>query len=914
MLVLLVITLSLFFHGVFLPGHTLFSNDGPLARLMSECHKLPERFTGCWQDLNSAGYREPGAMPDISYGLLLLLKPVGFSKFYALAALTMLGLGAWCFFRQSGLAPPACILGGLAAVFNSSFFSVACWGIAGHCIAIGMIFFALAALADTSSPRRWLRVLLAGFAVGMAVTEGADLGAIFSLYVAAFILYGAWFRGGSRAGNLTAGAGRVALVAVCAAMVSAQAISELVATNVIDVTTPKMGAHTAAERWDWATQWSLPKRETLSAVVPGIFGYRTDTPEGGYYWGNIGRDPAWLHYDENGQAGPKPAGFPRYTGGGFYAGVTAVLIALWAALQALRRKNSVFTPAERRVLWFWLAAGATALLLAYGRYAPFYGIVYQLPGFSKIRNPVKFLDVMSFAIVVLFAFGVDGLWRRYMRPADARITPRWTGVLNWWRSATGFDKNWMRGCRLALVLSLVAWIIYAFSSDSLQDYMARVQISRDATNSIAAFSIRQVGWFVLFFVLTAGLMLLIISGRFSGPSARWGAIALGLLLVADLGRADLPWIIFWDYEAKYESNPIVDSFKGNPWEHRVAEFPLRAPPQYRPLESLYRLIWLQQLFPYYNIQSLDFVQMSRMPDDLADYNAAFKPTTVADAGVVAREWQLTNTRYLLGAASILDFLDRSLGAAAPPLKIVTRFNVVPKPGGVETPGMDQMTAVPDTNGDYAVFEYPDTLPRAKLFSNWQVNPSDRESLEQLTNPSFDPAHTVIVAGGTPVPAPSAANQDPGTVEITSYAPKNVVLKSDVHTPAVLLLNDRFEPFWKVAVDGKPETLLRCNYLMRGVYLEPGMHTVEFNYQTPFHALYISLAALGVGVMLLGVVVVAERRAPVALPSPAPTPVPSSVQAPRPQPLPAPKSPTPKAAPPVPAGNKQRKRANAKSRR
>jgi hypothetical protein len=45
-------------------------------------------------------------------------------------------------------------------------------------ISVGMIFFALAALADTSSPARWLRVVLAGLAVGMAVTEGADIGAL----------------------------------------------------------------------------------------------------------------------------------------------------------------------------------------------------------------------------------------------------------------------------------------------------------------------------------------------------------------------------------------------------------------------------------------------------------------------------------------------------------------------------------------------------------------------------------------------------------------------------------------------------------------------------------------------------------------------------------------------------------------
>ena len=102
----------------------------------------------------------------------------------------------------------------------------------------------------------------------------------------------------------------------------------------------------------------MPKRETLSLVVPGIFGYRTDTLGGGTYWGKIGRDPAWIHYDEQGQVGPKPDGFPRFTGSGNYIGVTALLVALWAALQALRRKNSVFTLTERRMLWFWLAMGA----------------------------------------------------------------------------------------------------------------------------------------------------------------------------------------------------------------------------------------------------------------------------------------------------------------------------------------------------------------------------------------------------------------------------------------------------------------------------------------------------------------------------------------------------------------------------
>ena len=83
----------------------------------------------------------------------------------------------------------ACIVGGLAAALNSSFFSAACWGVAAHPLTIGLSFFALAALVDTSSRLRWLRVAVAGLTVGMGVMEGADIGAIFSVYVAAFMMY-----------------------------------------------------------------------------------------------------------------------------------------------------------------------------------------------------------------------------------------------------------------------------------------------------------------------------------------------------------------------------------------------------------------------------------------------------------------------------------------------------------------------------------------------------------------------------------------------------------------------------------------------------------------------------------------------------------------------------------------------------
>lgn len=66
----------------------------------------------------------------------------------------------------------------------------------------------------------------------------------------------------------------------------------------------------------------------------------------------------------------------------------------------------------------------------------------------------------------------------------------------------------------------------------------------------------------------------------------------------------------------------------------------------------------------------------------------------------------------------------------------------------------------------------------------------------------------------------------------AFAPKEILLQAKTEVATVLLLNDRFDPQWTVTVDGKPATLLRCNYIMRGVQLDPGVHTVRFNFKIP----------------------------------------------------------------------------------
>jgi hypothetical protein len=702
----------------------------------------------------------------------------------------------------------------------------------------------------------------------MAVSEGADIGAIFSVVVAAVVMFQALTTERPFGLRVVLGVARVAILAAFAMFLAAVAIVVLFSTQVQGVAGTQQDVQSKEQRWDWATQWSLPKKEALGLVIPGVFGYRMDTLQGGNYWGGVGRDPNWDRWFAAGGQGQPPVGFMRFTGGGNYSGTLVVLIAVWAALQGFRRKGSVFSLSNRHWLWFWSVAAVVSLLLAFGRFGVLYRLLYVvIPYFSTIRNPTKFLYVLSCALVILFAYGVHGLLRCYMAPGEASAG---LSLKAWWQRVRGFDRRWVIGCGVAVGASLVGWLIYASSREDFVKYLQTVQFDAQTAQSIAQFSISQVGWFIVLLGMAIWVVLQILSGGFAGPRARWGILAMGLFVVLDLGRANQPWIINWDYQRKYATNPIIDRLRDKPYERRVAILPdwlsraVKAPPELAVLDQLYRIEWAQHLFLYYNIQSLDIVQMPRMPEDLMAFETALQPRTGADVSrVVARRWELTNTRYLLGPAAFVDLLNQQIDPPKHRFKIAERFEVVPKPGVVSPTKLEELTAVPATNGNFALIEFTGALPRAALYSNWQQSTNDQATLQTLADPGFDPHSLVVVNSPVPVPpAGATTNQPAGTVEFTGYAPKRIRLQVNATTPAVLLLNDRYDPNWRVLVDGKPESLLRCNYLMRGLYLTPGKHEVQFSFEPTNRVFYVSLAAVGLA-FLLSLVLLAYRGQPAA---------------------------------------------------
>jgi hypothetical protein len=151
-----------------------------------------------------------------------------------------------------------------------------------------------------------------------------------------------------------------------------------------------------------------------------------------------------------------------------------------------------------------------------------------------------------------------------------------------------------------------------------------------------------------------------------------------------------------------------------------------------------------------------------------------------------------------------------------------------------------------------IYEYPDYLPRAALFSNVDVVADDPAALVRLGDPALDIFRTAVVSSQGLDPADAAAisgidSRPPERVRaagILSYASQEVTIDAAVEHPSLLVLNDSNYPGWKVYVDGRRSHWIPANYLFRGVLLPPGRHLVRFAYEPASFALGAAISGTG----------------------------------------------------------------------
>ncbi len=170
----------------------------------------------------------------------------------------------------------------------------------------------------------------------------------------------------------------------------------------------------------------------------------------------------------------------------------------------------------------------------------------------------------------------------------------------------------------------------------------------------------------------------------------------------------------------------------------------------------------------------------------------------------------------------------------------------------EFPMDDEDLTLLKVMGRTHVYENERALPRAFVVGQVKVISDDEKVLSELA--LFDPKELAILEEKPDwtLDAPSLFQE----AEVTFYSPNKIGIQADLSTPGLLVLSELWYPGWRAYDNSRDVKIHRADYVLRGVYLGAGQHTVEFVYD-PFSfkaGRWISAGtALGLVVYLISVI-------------------------------------------------------------
>ncbi len=156
------------------------------------------------------------------------------------------------------------------------------------------------------------------------------------------------------------------------------------------------------------------------------------------------------------------------------------------------------------------------------------------------------------------------------------------------------------------------------------------------------------------------------------------------------------------------------------------------------------------------------------------------------------------------------------------------------------------------SGKSIVQKNPNALGNAWLVKNikWVNNADDEiESLNEFT-----PEQTAVIDKRYTDVDISSRYTGQGTLQLVEYKPNKLTYEYDIEAPQFAVFSEIFykgNEDWKAYVDGKYINHYRVNYILRGMELPAGRHTIMFKFEPRSYYLggYVSLA--GSAIILLG---------------------------------------------------------------
>src|SRR6185437_8703339 len=174
--------------------------------------------------------------------------------------------------------------------------------------------------------------------------------------------------------------------------------------------------------------------------------------------------------------------------------------------------------------------------------------------------------------------------------------------------------------------------------------------------------------------------------------------------------------------------------------------------------------------------------------------------------------------------------------------------------------------------DGVVYSNANALPRVFVVDRQRTVAGDKAALAAVTAPGFNSHGLAVTERRVPgIPQAPTTLVPTGTLTVgvpidtsarlASYGAEKVVIDATATNRSLLVLTDSFYPGWKATVDGKPASIERVDYVLRGVSIGPGHHTIVMRYQPTSWRIgwIVSLVALLALLGALASVWIGKRR-------------------------------------------------------
>ncbi|MBI5851577.1 MAG: hypothetical protein HZB39_11225 [Planctomycetes bacterium] len=162
----------------------------------------------------------------------------------------------------------------------------------------------------------------------------------------------------------------------------------------------------------------------------------------------------------------------------------------------------------------------------------------------------------------------------------------------------------------------------------------------------------------------------------------------------------------------------------------------------------------------------------------------------------------------------------------------------------------------DTEVD--VWENPGAMPKAFAASALEVIEDGTARVDRIASATFDPRIAVLARDSEAAArwrASRAASAAPdAVVELVRYEPREIELRVSATRPELIVVNDAFAPGWHAHARndaGERELVVeRVDHALRGIWVEPGEHTIVMRYDPASTFASLVLAALAAVALLM----------------------------------------------------------------